>query len=132
MACAEIMSECTQQLRFRVPTEVTKPISFYSTRSHSRPPWTALTMSVHNQRTDKPHNLERDFVDFIAGLRDEMATYHVKVVIRTELRCNNTKFRAHTNYRGKIWRDWVIIDWIEEGKTTMHVLGFRQLVTATG
>ena len=28
-----------------------------------------------NQRQDKHHNLERDFVEFIAGLRDKMATY---------------------------------------------------------
>ena len=57
-----------------------------------------------------------DFVEFIAGLQNIMATYHVKVVIRTELRRNNTIFWANTNYRGKIWRDWVIIDWSEEGK----------------
>ena len=30
-----------------------------------------------NQRQDKHHNLERDFAEFIAGLRDKMATYRV-------------------------------------------------------
>ena len=82
-----------------------------------------------NHGSNKPHKLERDFVEFIAGLRDVMANYNIKVVIRTELRRNETIFRAHANYRGKVWRDWVIIDWGDEGNLPCMCWGFVDLTS---
>ena len=71
--------------------------------------------------------LEQDFIDFVGELQKSVAFWYHSLIIRTELKRNNTIFRASTNFNGKVWRDWAIIDWAVEGKLPAKIWGFLDL-----
>ena len=54
-------------------------------------------------------------MDFVGKLQEKLTMFHQNVVIQTELVCKNMIFCASNWYRKGVWRDWVEIDWGEEG-----------------
>ena len=87
-------------------------------------------MYINNKTID--HNemfVETDFVDFVTLLKEKLARFDGGTVqVRTEHKRNNAVFRAHTKYRGSVWRDWVEIDWGEaDGKLPAKIWGFVDL-----
>ena len=38
-------------------------------------------------------------------------------------------FRSSSNFLGNVWRDWVIVDWGDEGKLPCHTMGFVELLS---
>ena len=73
-------------------------------------------------------SLESDFVEFVAELQQLVKPFSGYVQIRTELRRNDTIFRASPQYRNAVWRDWVLIDWgEEEGELPAKLWGFVDL-----
>ena len=73
------------------------------------------------------HCLENDLIHYVYNLELCMPNQNQKVVMRTELRRNETIFRANAMFRHNIWRDWVVIDWGEEGELACKIYGFIDL-----
>ena len=72
--------------------------------------------------------VESDFIDFVKDLQEKVSPFMEKIVVRTEHKRNGEIFRAHIKYRGKIWRDWVEINWgDEDGILPAKIWGFLDL-----
>ena len=67
------------------------------------------------------------FVDFIADLQETVGNFARNFGVRTEHTRNGHKFRAHMKYRGNVWRDWVEIDWGDDGYLPCKIWGFADL-----
>ena len=74
-----------------------------------------------------PQKLEQQFIDFVGELQQKLALLDGNVVIRMELVRKNTIFRASNWYRKGVWRDWVEIDWGDEGFLPCKIWGFIDL-----
>ena len=71
---------------------------------------------------------EGDFVDFIAGLQQEVGPVLPKPLeVKTEHTRDGQIFRAHTRYLGGVWRDWVEVDWGDDGQLPNKIWGFVNL-----
>ena len=71
--------------------------------------------------------LEKGLVSFIAGLQIAVQDYMKKVPLRTHHKRKGQIFRGHNKYRGKVWRDWALIDWGDEGVLPNKIWGFVDL-----
>ncbi len=71
--------------------------------------------------------MEQQFVDFVDGLKRIVGNNIPGFCVRTEHKRNNVIFRASTLFRGKVWRDWVMVDWGEEGVLPCQIWGFVDL-----
>jgi hypothetical protein len=81
------------------------------------------TRSKHVERT----RLNQCLVEFLRDLQVLIADVLLgkSLPIFTYHRRGNQIFRAHPNYRGKgAWRDWVWVNWGEEGKLPCHIWCF--------
>jgi hypothetical protein len=72
--------------------------------------------------------LERQLIEFMIGLQDAVKDHIPRVPLQTKhTQCGET-FRAHTWFRGAIWRDWVFIDWGDDGgELPSKISGFVDL-----
>ena len=61
------------------------------------------------------------------GWEEKLSMFYQNVVIRTELVRKNTIFCASNWYCKGVWRDWVEIDWGEEGLLPCKIWGFIDL-----
>ena len=71
--------------------------------------------------------IETDFVDFVDWLQVKVEKYVPELEVRTEHKRNGEIFRAHTQFYGGIWRDWVLVDWSEDVDTRAKLWGFVDL-----
>ena len=71
--------------------------------------------------------VETAFVDFVAGLQIAVHALVGDVAVRTEHKRNGQMFRAHIKYRGKVWRDWVEVDWDDWGLIPNKIWGLVDL-----
>jgi hypothetical protein len=71
--------------------------------------------------------VETAFVDFVAGLQIAVHALVGDVAVRSEHTRNGQMFRAHIKYRGKVWRDWVEVDWDDWGRVPNKIWGFIDL-----
>ena len=71
--------------------------------------------------------VEADFVNFVGGLQDLVGEFVEDMAVRTEHSRNGQMFRAHIKYRGRVWRDWVEVDWDDWGKLPNKIWGFVDL-----
>jgi hypothetical protein len=72
-------------------------------------------------------SIETSIVDFLVGLEDVVDQYVKKLEIRTEHKRNGHIFRANPHYKGRRWRDWVLVDWGDDGITPCHIWFFVDL-----
>ena len=86
-----------------------------------------LAADTSRSRRGKDIILEKDLLDFVGGLQEEVADYISSVPIRTEHVRKGQIFRAHSQYRHHVWRDWAIVDWEEEGLLPNKISGFVDL-----
>jgi hypothetical protein len=71
---------------------------------------------------------ERDVVDFLATVQNELLPYTKELEIRCEHKRNGALFRAHPNYRKRgYWNDWVLVDWGADGKLPCELWCFIDL-----
>jgi len=70
---------------------------------------------------------EGPWVDFIAGLQDECEEYAKKVPVLSTHYRNGDLFRGTPWYNKGVWRDWVVIDWGEDGNLPCKIWGFVDL-----
>jgi hypothetical protein len=71
---------------------------------------------------------EEDLVDFFAGLQQAIGPILPKPLeMRTEHSRDGQIFRAHTHFLGGVWRDWVEVDWGDDGHLPNKIWGFVDL-----
>jgi hypothetical protein len=58
---------------------------------------------------------EQSYVDFIAGLCQNMEGFIPNLEVWTTIWINRILYRGSPMYRGEPWRDWVIVDWGDDG-----------------
>ena len=82
---------------------------------------------VSKIRINNPNGLvvESEFVNFVAELQYKVGDLPVEV--RTHHKRGGELFRAHMNYRGSVWRDWVMIDFGDDGRYPARIGGFVDL-----
>ena len=71
--------------------------------------------------------LEDDLVDFVVKLQDAVKEFTNLVYLRTNHYRNGQIFRGHVHHSGGVWRDWVIVDWDDDGLLPNKVWGFVDL-----
>ena len=59
--------------------------------------------------------MELPLIEFMLELKKALADHMDDVHLYTEHSRNGTMFRAHASYRNKVWRDWVWVDWGDDG-----------------
>jgi len=75
----------------------------------------------------QPFMVEETFVSFLAGLQDAVAEHYDEVLLQS-MHCRNGQiFRSDTVYRGRVWRDWVYVDWGDWGILPNKIWGFVDL-----
>ena len=81
---------------------------------------------------DDPINLEADLINFVADLQGKVRDClpERQPLLQTSHKRNGTIFRGHPCFRGNVWRDWVVIDWGDEGRLPNKICGFLDLMSA--
>jgi hypothetical protein len=71
---------------------------------------------------------EEDLVDFFAGLQQAIGPILPKPLeMKTEHSRDGQIFRAHVLFLGGVWRDWVEVDWGDDGHLPNKIWGFVDL-----
>ena len=77
---------------------------------------------------EKPVFIEAAFVDFVAKMTKEVSVYIPNLEVFTTYRdVNGDIYRGAANYKGAAWRDWVIINWGDDGCLPGKIWGFVDL-----
>ena len=73
--------------------------------------------------------VEQAFADFVVELTDKVDAHGIQnLVVRTVYRDNKDRiFRGDINFNGSTWRDWVMIDWGDDGVLPNKIWGFVDL-----
>ena len=71
--------------------------------------------------------MEQALIDYFSELQRKVRQYLDSLEMRTYYVRNGVQFRATSHFYGAVWRDWVLIDWGEEGKLPCHIMGFVDL-----
>ena len=79
------------------------------------------------KRGNQDMTLEQDLINFVAGMQKKVKRNRVNMVVNTTYRRAGLIFRASTNFMGHTWRDWIVLDWGEEGHLPCHLMGFVDL-----
>ena len=86
-----------------------------------------LAADTSRSKRGKKIIMEKGLIDFVGGLQEKVSQHICAVPIRTEHARKGQMFRAHPRYREHVWRDWVIVDWEEEGLIPNKIWGFVDL-----
>jgi len=87
----------------------------------------SLDMMTRMARADGIY-IEQAFVDFVAGLQNKVRRVGIgNIELRTEHKRNGQIFRGHMKYRETVWRDWVEVDWDDDGNLPNKIWGFVDL-----
>lgn len=72
--------------------------------------------------------IDKYFVKFLAELEVTVRNYGVSnLVVYSEIKRNNVLYRGTPSFDGAAWRDWVMVDWDEEGILPNKIWGFVDL-----
>ena len=87
--------------------------------------------SMQAERADKKkvENLlvEDDLCEFVIGLEAMVNQYLGSMPLYSCYTRNGHIFRGDFNYRGNVWRDWVVVNWGRDGKLPNRIYGFVDL-----
>jgi hypothetical protein len=92
----------------------------------------AKTLQKLDQRskdTAEVVRIEQSYVDFIADLCQNVEGFIPNLEVRTMIWLNGVLYRGSPMYRGEPWRDWVIVDWGDDGYLPAKIWGFVNLET---
>jgi hypothetical protein len=82
---------------------------------------------LHRMVDSDSLKVETALVDFVVDLQTAVSKFQDTVLLRTNHDQNGAKFRGHMNFRGSVWRDWVMIDWGDDGVLPNKIWGFVDL-----
>ena len=71
--------------------------------------------------------MENCFMEFVVGLKNAVAQHIDEVLVHSLHERNGQKFRSTPSYRGKLWRDWAMVDWADYGVLPNKLWGFVNL-----
>ncbi len=78
-------------------------------------------------------SLETCLLEFVIHLQDHFVhLYPNGVYLRTEHERSGTMFRGNAKYRNEVWRDWVLINWGEDGNLPCKIWGYVDLSLIRG
>ena len=87
--------------------------------------------SLRAERADKKKVedllVEDDLCKFVIGLEAMVKQYIGSLPLYSCYTRNGHIFRGDFNYRGNIWRDWVVVNWGRDGKLPNRIYGFVDL-----
>jgi hypothetical protein len=92
----------------------------------------AKTLQKLDQRskdTAEVVRIEQSYVDFIADLCQNVEGFIPNLEVRTMIWLNGVLYCGSPMYRGEPWRDWVIVDWGDDGYLPAKIWGFVNLET---
>ena len=78
-------------------------------------------------KDDGSSKLETELVNFVADLQKSVQAHLPRVPLRTMHKRQDQIFRGQNKFRGKVWRDWALIDWGEDGVLPCKIWGFVDL-----
>jgi len=78
-------------------------------------------------KEDSTEKVELGLVQFLGGLQSRVINHVSPLFMHTVHKRHGHIFRGHGNYRGEVWRDWVLIDWGKEGNLPGKIWGFLDL-----
>jgi hypothetical protein len=73
---------------------------------------------------NKPMLVEGSFRQFCIGLTGILDNHLTNFSIRITLKGKGVIFRSSLSYHGRIWRDWVMVDWGDDGVLPNKIYGF--------
>ena len=76
---------------------------------------------------EKELKLETTLLEYVSELQDVVIQYIPTLHLRTTHKRKGQIFRGQGTFRNKVWRDWAMIDWDEEGKLPCKIYGFVDL-----
>ena len=77
---------------------------------------------------EKEIPLENDLMEYLHDLQNAVKDYIPDLAMRTEYKRLGYIFRAHSKFKGRVWRDWVNVSWQEdEDDSPVHLMGFVDL-----
>lgn len=85
-----------------------------------------LTVSSDIKSFDKV-TVEEDFIKFLVRLQSKVEDWVSDMVIRSTHRRKGIIFRSTPMHMGASWRDWVLVNWGEDGKLPAKIWGFVDL-----
>jgi hypothetical protein len=71
--------------------------------------------------------IEETFVDFVVGLKDAVNMHIPEVIVHSKHKRSGQIFHANVAFRGNVWRDWVWVDWGQDGTLPNKLWGFVDL-----
>jgi hypothetical protein len=71
-----------------------------------------------------PMLVEGSFRQFCIGLTEILDNHLTNLSVRSTLKGNGIIFRSSLSYHGSIWRDWVMVDWGDDGVLPNKIYGF--------
>ena len=71
--------------------------------------------------------LEQDLVDYVFNLKEAVKEHFPNLEMRTLYTRQGYIFRADSMYKGRPWRDWVMVADADEGESPVHIMGFVDL-----
>jgi hypothetical protein len=88
----------------------------------------------YGMRADRPNKSKKEFpavevdlAEFLYGLEVLVKPYLGALPLHSCYERNGHMFRGDLDYRGGVWRDWMIINWGRDGKLPNRVYGFCDL-----
>ena len=72
-------------------------------------------------------SMETSLIEFVAGLGEAVSAHIDDVVMHTTHKRNGQIFRGDACYKGSVWRDWVLVDWDDDGHLPNKIWGFVDL-----
>jgi hypothetical protein len=78
-------------------------------------------------KEDGDGKLETGLVDFLCEVQTAVQQYLPSVPLRTVHKRQGLIFRGQNKFRGRVWRDWALFDWGNEGVIPNKIWGFVDL-----
>lgn len=79
-------------------------------------------------KDEEAFRVEQGLVDFVVALQNKVSEHYNEVPLRTSHKRNGVIFRGSACFKGKVWRDWVKVDWDDDGKLPNKIWGFVNLL----
>jgi hypothetical protein len=76
---------------------------------------------------EKELKLETTLLEYVSELQDVVIQYIPTLHLRTTHKRKGQIFRGQGTFRNKVWRDWAMINWDQEGNLPCKIYGFVDL-----
>jgi len=86
-----------------------------------------FTISSRTKHNNGDVKIQKDFVQFCESLGGKVQQHLKTLTIYSTLKQNSIIYRGTHNHGGKAWRDWVMVNWGDEGVQPNKIWGFVDL-----